>query len=248
MNSIQTEIISNSISDSENNTRVEHIFTQEEIRDHILDRFTQPNSYLLLPGTSDLVEIKRLIIIVPAAPFPASEFSSNLGLFLLENSTLLLISIVADQEQALLARRQLLFLEKMSRSSKIQVQTKLIPQESWMKEIEDITQPGDLILCLEKHLERQSFRKFVSVGREISGKLHLPVVMLQNIESISQTPIKKKERELAAWVIFILLISFFTFFQFQIDQNSTGGIKNLFLSISLVIELYLIWRLNKYFS
>ncbi|PKO16084.1 MAG: hypothetical protein CVU39_08630 [Chloroflexi bacterium HGW-Chloroflexi-10] len=248
MNTIQSEIISNFKTDPGNTVQIEHAFTKGEIRSQIFDRFNQPNSYLLLPEISDSVAIKRLIVLVPAASFSASEFSSKLRLFLLENSTILFISIITDQEQELLARRQLLFLEQMSRSSKIKVHTKLVPQESWVKEIECITQPGDLILCSENHFERQSIRNPVSVGREISSKLHLPVLVLQNIDFIRQTPTKKKGRELIAWIVFFLVISFFTFFQFQIYQYITGWIGTMFFSVTVIIEFYLIWKINKIFS
>jgi hypothetical protein len=116
MNTIQSEIISTSISDSGNNARIEHTFTQKEISNHILDRFTQSNSYRL------------------------------------------------------------------------------------------------------------------------------------NKENISQTPTKKKRREVVTWVVFILLISFFTFFQFQIYQYSSAWIGKIFLSISVIVEFYLIWIINNYFG
>ncbi len=221
---------------------------QEMFPSRYYDKFIRPGNLLMLPEAFQATAVKRFIILVPAESFPTSNLSFNIGRYTLPGMSLLFLAMVTDPDQELTIHRQLAFLVNTARSPILQVGSRLVTNGTWIEAVKEVWREGDLIICLEDHKVRQYLVQSIGLGRKIFATLHVPILILQDIHILSQSSFQNAVREVVSWLLFILTILFFTLLQIQIDQANTGWQGNVLLCLTLIMEYYVIWKINAFFN
>ncbi|MBN1665495.1 MAG: hypothetical protein JW862_00335 [Anaerolineales bacterium] len=210
--------------------------------------FRRPFTQLLLPENKPVAAVKRFIILVPAESFSVSDFLFQVNQYTPPGMTLLFVTSVTDPDQEMVARRQMILMENIIRSPSLQVHSRIVYNQSWSKAIKEIWREGDLIICLEDHQDWQFLFTMTSLGRKIFSAFHVPVLIHQGIHLWERPPYLKTLREIAAWFSFIATISLFSFLQITVNQSLADWPGRLFLCLTLIVEFFLIWKINEFFN
>lgn len=212
------------------------------------EKFRRPGTLLLLPEKKPTSAVKRYVILVPVESFPVADFLFQVYQYTPPGMTLLFVMRFSDPDQEMVARRQLILMENMARSPRLQVHSLIVFKEPWIKIIKGIRREGDLLICLEDHQDQQFLVRRIPLGRKIFLTFQVPVLIHRGIHLWERSPFQKTIREIAAWFSFIVTIGLFTVLQVKVDQSLTGWLGRLFLCLTLVVEFFLIWKINTFFE
>ena len=147
-----------------------------------------------------------------------------------------------------MGRRYLALLESIARSPLLHVQTRLVTGKPWLEVVQEIWRDGDLIICLDDHMAQQFLVWPVSLGRKIFTGLNVPVLILQDIHTWSRSPFQNFIHEISAWVSFTGTIFLFALLQIQIDHFVGGWLGRVVLCLTVIVEFFLIWKINQLFN
>ncbi|MEM5773456.1 MAG: hypothetical protein AAGU05_00535 [Anaerolineaceae bacterium] len=212
------------------------------------ERFRRPGTQLLLPANMTAAGVKRFVILMPAESFSVVDFMFRVNQYTPPGMALLFVTRVANPDQEMVARHQLILVENMIRSPLIQVQSQIAVHQPWMKIIKEIWREGDLIICLEAHQDPRFLFQMTSLGRKIFSAYQFPVLLHQGIPLWDRPAHQKTLREILAWLLFLGTIGLFSYLQVQVDQSIHDWVGQLLLCITLVVEFFLILKINEFFN
>lgn len=215
---------------------------------HYYEGYTRPDNLLMLPGSFQSKVVRRFVVLVPTESFSTVDYSYEIGRYILPDTSLMFMARVTKLDQELIVRRELILLEIMFRSRHPKVQSRLVTNLAWKDALKEIWQEGDLIICLEDHKVQHFLVWSISLGKKIFSELRVPVLLYQDIHVWGRTPFQKAARELAAWALVIGTILLFTMFLIQIDRSITGWMGRVFICLTVIVEGFLIWKINDIFN
>ncbi len=127
-------------------------------------QFHYPGTQLFLPEKKSLAVVKRFVILVPSESFSVADFLFQIHQYTPPGMTLLFITRVANLDEEMTARRQLILMENIARSPRIQVQSRIVFSSC-------------LFLILDEgHPRNLTRRRF----DDLSGRSPRPAVLIQN--------------------------------------------------------------------
>jgi hypothetical protein len=190
--------------------------------------------------------IRRLVVLVPEQILSEGRMARQIWHLAQANqSNILLIARIESPDQEMTARRQLATLTSLLEDVWHRVEIKVILAKSWILALDDVTHPGDLLVC---HKEQEVFSRMnrhQPLSTLLAQQLNLPVSILSGF-----SPKEKRARssKYLKPILFIasfalILVSFFVF-EVRIDHLLKGTIGEVLLIGISLIEFGLIWLLN----
>jgi len=136
--------------------------------------------------------------------------------------------------------------EAITRDGMFEIDSRQIETGNWVKAIEAVYRPGDLVVCHEGQKITAGLRKNIPLEQHLGNKMHIPTHLLSGFyqgESIAIQPIL---RSLLFWLGSLVIVLGFTLVEYRVDHLMSGAARLLIMSILLVFESGLIYELNKY--
>lgn len=221
---------------------------QEDIPYETYEKYQQTDTLFLLPEEYQVSPFKRFLILLPNENFSAPDLFLALSRYTAPGISLLFVTRVTDPEIEPSVRRQVLILENMAHSSRLQSQSYCISEGSWSHVIQEMWRVGDLVICLEDHKVPSLLIGSTSIGRKIAAQLNVPVLIHRGIHTWEPAPFQKTIRDIMASVSFLVAILMFTLLEIKIDQALDGWAGRIVLILTVLVEFFFIWKINEFFG
>lgn len=199
---------------------------------------------LLLPERLPPVPARRLIVLVPAGEIDEHALARRVWQLATSSGiSVLYLALSPKIDQASYQSRRLVSLAALTTYPHVWVDTNMHTGKHWSQVLRHTLQPGDLLVCLAEdrapgHLRRQT------LARRLAADLGVTVYQLGDlpVKPAANSPIWM--RDAFAWVASIALIASFFWFQIEIDRSLAGAQSTLLLVLSILVEIYALWRIN----
>ena len=160
------------------------------------------------------------------------------------HANVLLVGISPDHLEEATIRRQLVTLAAAIQDRSVSVTTLVLGGVSWMKKMEEIIWPGDMIVIQAKEEISTESR---SISQELTSRFQAPIYILSGLKS----PRYKHSgylSQLILWLGAIAIMAGFFWIQVKIDQLPTDWAHTTLLLVSVIVEFGLLLLWNSLFS
>lgn len=211
---------------------------------------TLPPATLLEDGLcipdANVLPARRLIVLVPIEDVDAFHLSRRVWqLAACSGLSVLYLALPLDEHPAVSLHRRLAELAALTSDKSVQARWMVGGAKSWRQALENVLQPGDLLVCLAGQRSAGWINRHLLLGEQMAKLLSLPVYLLGDVPlAVKQPPEWKKE--LLGWVTSIALIAGFFVLQVNIDRTALRPVSTLILCLSVVVEIYLLGKVNEW--
>jgi hypothetical protein len=156
------------------------------------------------------------------------------------HSNVLLIGISPNHLEEATIRRHLVTLAAAIQDRSVSVNTMVLGGVSWMKKMEEIIWPGDMIVIQAKEELSKEGR---SISQELTSRFQAPIYILSGLK----TPRYKRLGLLSQFILWLGAIGImagFFWMQVKIDQLPKDWAHTTLLLVSVIVEfgLLLLWN------
>ena len=200
-----------------------------------------------VPATTNMASMptERLVIPLMEADIDIGQLAQRVyKLAISMHAQVLLIGISPDHLEEGTIRRQLVTLAAAIRDKSVSVDTMVVGGVSWMKKMEEIIWPGDMIVIRAKE---ELDTKGRSMSQELTSRFHAPIYILSGL---------KRPRyghpgllsQFILWLGAIGIMAGFFWFQVKIDQLPEDWAHTTLFCVSVILEYGLVLLWNSLFS
>lgn len=200
-----------------------------------------------IPADTNMASMstERLVIPVLEADIDISLLAQRIyRLATSMHANVLLVGISPDHLEEATIRRQLVTLAAAIQDSSVSVNTLVLGGVSWMKKMEEIIWPGDMIVIQAKEEISTESR---SISQELTSRFQAPIYILSGLKS----PRYKHAgllSQLILWLGAISIMAGFFWMQVKIDQLPKDWAHTTLLLVSVIVEFGLLLLWNSMFS
>jgi hypothetical protein len=200
---------------------------------------------LLIPGKLPLTPTKRLVVLVPSEEIHRFLLSNRIW-HLATKSKLNVIYLALDSnaEETASQHRLLQDLATFSADREIKIETFISKEGTWMKAVQQITHPGDLLVCLDGHQISLNIFQHRSLGEELAEVSGQPVYLLEGILVNVATTKKIKIQNISAWIISICILAIFFLTQNWMDHQLAKPGSTIIILVSVLIEIFALYKVS----
>jgi hypothetical protein len=191
-------------------------------------------------------EYRRLIVLVPDRDVDETELARKIWTLLNRRRvSVLFLSLVTDRNYGPSAQRRLVTLAALTQDKFYTIETRVIFGSSWIKSLEGVVQPGDLIVCHDSQVAKPLFHKSIPLADLCISDLHTSIYVLSGLylETVTPRPARFL-RQVVFWGILVGIVGGFFVFEADIQQLTTGWVGRLLLILVFIVEILLIWMWN----
>jgi hypothetical protein len=186
------------------------------------------------------------VVFIPENELDENELARHLWLLAAPGALeVLFVSLSPGPEVETYQRLRLASLVALVRDDRVKAWFTFASGETWPDAARELRRPGDLLVWIaDQDKSGHSRNGRVLVG-QISDSLGLPVFMMGGIHlgpSLRQLSIRK---EWIAWTGFVTTLVAFGWVQLQIQRSMTGTPWTLFMALSVLVELAVLWKVNE---
>lgn len=159
-------------------------------------------------------------------------------------SKVLLVGISPDHLEEATIRRQLVTLAALIQDRSVFVDVLILGGVSWMKKMEDVIWPGDMIVI---QANEELSIKGRSINQQLASHFQAPIYILSSLKS----PRYKHAgylSQLILWLGAIGIMAGFFWMQVKIDQLPKDWAHSTLLLVSVLVEFGLLLLWNSLFS
>lgn len=191
-------------------------------------------------------EFSRLVVLVPDRDVDEIAFARKVWAILRRRrSSVLFVTLVTDSNYGPGAQRRLVTLGAITQDVFYRIETRVLFGSSWAKGLEEIVQPGDLIVCHATQRSRPFLHAEVALSDSLRERVKAPVMVLSGLyqEVITQRP-SRWLRQFVIWGILVGILTGFFIFEADIDRLTSGWLSSVLFILVFAVELLLIWMWN----
>jgi hypothetical protein len=207
-----------------------------------------PNKYpdpISANKNTALRSTERLVIPVLEADIDISQLAQRIyRLAVSMRSDVLLLGISPDYLEEASIRRQLVTLAAAIQDSSVSAEIMVIGGVAWMRKMEAILRPGDMIVIQAKEEFSTGSR---SISQELISRFQAPIYILSGLKS----PKYKHSgllSQLILWLGAVAIMAGFFWMQVKIDQLPKDWAHTTLLCVSVIVEFGLLLLWNSMFS
>jgi hypothetical protein len=203
--------------------------------------------FMILPVRPPVTPTRRLVVLVPGGELKEDELGRKIWLLASKASLeILYVALSPDLEFAALLKRRLITLAASTTYANVRANTKILNSNNWAKVLEEVVRPGDLLVSIARHQAPYRFIGRKSLGEVVSTSFNLPVYMLGGMQ-VGQLPLQSNMvKSFVGWSLSIATIIAFGVFQIGFGGTTSDPEKTILLCLSLIIEGFLIWKINEW--
>jgi hypothetical protein len=195
-----------------------------------------------LADHSVLLTVKRLVVVVPNEDVDEAQLSRQIwNLAANYRLDVLLITIVANTDESMSARRRLTTIAAMTRASHFKVEKQVVFSHRWDRALRSFWQQSDMILCPAEKAIKNIFGKTTLLSQALSDHLQAPVYTFCGLYKPSTRQLPSWLRQLPFWLGFLIIVSIFFYFEANVDQSVHGWVGQTLLVMVMLIEIGFIY-------
>ena len=204
-----------------------------------------PGDYLLVPENRSYPVTRRLVVLVPASSFDVARLGVTIGKIALPGKlSILFLALASDPELDSSIQRRLSTLAWLAKDRQVETSARLVYRENWIQALKEILREGDLVVCLGDRRTPAPFFPGKALAPRLVAVLRIPVYVLTGIYVDQGIGKRGRWRNLLIWVSAIAVLILFGVFQVFIERNLGGFMSTLAISLSVILEVFIIFKLN----
>jgi len=196
---------------------------------------------LLVIHNLNIAAARRLVVLVPNQDVDEVAFAHAIWeLAFPPGLAVLLLGLCLNPNHEPRARRRLVTVAALIREPRVSVEMQLDFGRNWMPSLKSVLQRGDIVICPAGQ-QTGIFREPLDLALE---KLGSPIITLPGLYPFTRRLIPRFIFESAFWAVSGVVLFVFFWFQSRILRIPEEWVKDTLLSLSVLIELGLIWVWN----
>jgi hypothetical protein len=194
----------------------------------------------------DHISITRLIVLVPARGIDNSALARKIWM-LAEPCAINVLFLGLNGHQPGDegdVRLSIANLASMTRDEHIQVDTHLEPDDSWVRAVHRVWQPGDTVICLAEHKVNIKHHGDYPLSTVLDAILDVPVYVIPGLYLTDRVKLRNEaerihwvEQELSQLLVPFLILGTFLLMQIGIGDSTSGVLRTVLLSVSGLAEV-----------
>lgn len=198
----------------------------------------------LVPG-DELPECRRLVVLIPAGEIQETLLVQQIWRLASPHSLpILMLGIARDYETETALLRRQAELAAFTRDRFVKVETRIMHSSSWVKALQAVIQPGDVILCNAEQEVGKGLFQVQPLCEVLSRSLRLPVYVVSGYYTQKPPLISKPFRQVLAWIVLPLVLAGFIGLDTRVVEEISGPWQQVLLFFLLAIEIGTIWVWN----
>lgn len=191
------------------------------------------------------VRSNRLIVLLPDCLANHASLAHQVyGMAHRDQRQVIYLTLVDNEADIPLVGCHLETLKTLTATNSLSVQSTFTATKHWLRTIQNLYCPGDEVVCQKEQVVRNGLFGTLPIGDYLQSKLDIPVTYISGYYHPDKQQLYQWLRELIAWVGFLAILAFFTWFEVQLNPITSEFAEKALLSILVVIEISLIWIWN----
>jgi hypothetical protein len=208
----------------------------------------QHGDFLLVPERGAAFRpAGRLVVMVPNGNFDENEFVHRIWkLASITSLPILFLALSTDRESAVYLHRRLVIIAAVAAFGQVKTTTSIIVGKGWLRAIQRMLQPGDLLVCLSEHqVSIQVFGRRI-LGEYLSTSLNVPIYLIGDLQVDDSSFRLSRYKGALSWFASFAIIIAFALIQIWIDQTTSDPTSTIFLCLLVIVEFLLILKTNEW--
>lgn len=200
---------------------------------------------LLIQDRLPLSPIRRLVVLVPRGEIDEPALARRVW----EIATgfcaaVLYLALSPNELQSAHQRRRLADLAAGTSGQNVRASSNVSAAQDWHQALERVLKPGDLVVCLANHKISRYFAWRKPLGERLVEWVGMPVFMLSGFKIDRSWQEHQTLKAALSWVGFGVLLAAFFGMQAGISRATSRPLSSILLCLSVMVEVYLLWKIN----
>ena len=194
------------------------------------------------PGKGNHPSAQRLIVLVPPDKFDEQALAMHIRAMSKARQSILWLALATDPEGDYKMRHCLKYLAAEVSGPQVKSEYKLAYYDNWFDAIQNVWINGDRIVCLDGHMTRGLLFIQKPLAQQLAANNTFSVDVIRGLDLQKAGFSPGFWRGVFEWALSIGIIVLFFFIQVYISQNTPKILGEVFIFISVIVELWLIAR------
>jgi len=201
--------------------------------------------FLILPENANVVATRRLVVLVPENELDERALAQRIWSLAAQGPLeVLFLALAPNWDAEAHLRRRLATLAALTGDRQVDASTQLACEANWVLAVEKVRQPGDLLICYDRHTSDSWRLQRQHLGAYLSTATNVPAYILVGLVLGPSPRLLNMVRELLALAASLFVIMAFAWLQIRIDQAMDGGLSTLMLCLTVFVEIACLVKLN----
>jgi hypothetical protein len=184
----------------------------------------------------------RLIVVIPDCITNNSKLAYKIYWMAFRSGCdVLYLALVDDSEKNFAISRCMATMKAETSASWLNVDVQLVKSKEWVKTLEQVTRPGDTVICLKEQQVAVSFFRKASAAETLRQALKVPVHTLSGFYDLRQNNSAGWARGLLFWIGCLVIFAAFSMLEVQLDNGMSGFSRSAALLVVLFVEISAFW-------
>jgi len=188
---------------------------------------------------------KQLIVVINEDLANNSKLSQAIHWIGANDHCSILYLVTVDRlENMLTVSRNMATMKAVTSANRLQVSTKIVLSEDWLKTLKTVIRPDDIIVCQEEQTVLNGRFKPEALGDYLSENFKNPIQTMSGYYHPVQTAAKKWMHELIGLLGVLVILGLFTWLQIYVDNALDNPYSSIFVTITFIIEMgvVIVWH------
>lgn len=159
--------------------------------------------------------------------------------------TVLFLAVIEIAKQEPAAYLRLANLSSLMRTYSIVSETRLITGGNWIREVQEVLQAGDQIVCQAEQTIIDQEMNQVLLSNALSIALNAPVIVLTGLYTEKLSRKRSRLSALKWWGVALIIIIAWSGIMFIISRTTTGWVESGLMLSAFIIGMFMVWFWNK---
>lgn len=186
----------------------------------------------------------RMVVLLPDQLAGNSEFAYKIHwMAAREHRDVFYLVLVEDSNEMLPISRRMTTMKAGTVGDMVRVSSKLILKSDWLKTLQDIYHPGDVLVCLEGQTIQTSLMQTIPMPVFLQQKFNAPIRLINGFNLILHAQARRVLYSIFFWFGFMVILVGFSLLEVTIDRNVQGltHLALLFMAVGVEFWSILAW-------
>jgi len=163
-----------------------------------------------------------------------------------DHDSILYLVLVTENDNLLEISRNMATMKAVTAANRLTVEVKFAKFSSWLTTLSNISRSSDEIICQEEQTVSYKIFKTQPLHEFLSTRIEQPIRTMSGYYHPIQQLAKKGLHEIVSLLVFLSILSVFTWFQIRVEQELNGFMGTFYLVITLFLEFGAFWAWYKF--
>jgi len=205
---------------------------------------SSPGVKVITAQGSNIQPVRRLIVLVPNEDMDEAQIARKIWEMAFDpKAAVLLLCLCTNDSEEYQIQRRLITLAALIQHPRISVETHIAYGRNWLRGLKAVLNDGDVIVCHEEQFVGWRQQPLV----DVLGGMNVPVWTLSGILPIRLRTQLHWPVSAVFWLGAVAILALFFYFQMQVNTLQDELTKNVFLILSILVELASLYQWNSIF-